>query len=111
MQSTAPITAVPQRASNSPRSPRQIRRGPLNPMHHLDQLIDSVIGADMRLIYGMAVPMLLVCGVILALVTSPSYWLVAAAIVAELCCLSLIVTKLMAMLGETDDEQPSDRGV
>lgn len=75
-----------------------------NPLHHLDGTLESLFGTDLRLIYGMAAPMLLVIAVIMALVLTPSYWLVGATVVLELCCLAFVVTKLLAMLDETDSE-------
>jgi hypothetical protein len=71
-----------------------------NPLRRLDRSVEALLGADLRLIYGMAAPMLLVIAVILALAVTPSYWLVGATLVLELSCLAFVVTKLLAMLDE-----------
>lgn len=74
-----------------------------DPLHGLDVAIESRLGADVRLLYGMLVPILVVCGMIILLCLSPSYWLVAAALVPEVVLLFFIVTKVMAMLNEPDE--------
>lgn len=88
-------------ARSAPSTPRH--RGPRNPFAGVDRAIERVIGVDMKLIYGMFMPMLLVCAVIVALAFRPSEWIVAATVVLELGCLALIVVKLMAMLGDEEE--------
>jgi hypothetical protein len=91
----------------APAAARRRRVAQPNPLQRLDATVEHAIAADMRLLYGMLVPMLFVCGVILLLVLNPSEWLVAAAVAAELLCLTLIVTKILAMLAETDTPDPA----
>ncbi len=76
------------------------KRAVPDPLHGLDREVERDLGADMRLLYGMLVPILAVCGLIVWLVFARSYWVVAAAVVLELAALGLIVVKLMAMLAE-----------
>ncbi len=80
-----------------PRAPRHP-----DPLHGLDTSVESALGVDLRLLYGMLVPVLLIVGLIIALVLVRSYWLVAAALVPEIACLGLIVVKTMAMIDEPD---------
>lgn len=75
-----------------------------DPLAGLDRWIEKVIGADFKLIYGVLMPMLLICGVILAIVFTQSVWVVAVTLVLELAFLAFIVVKLMAMLGEGEHE-------
>lgn len=89
-------TAAPT-TSHAPAQPSR------NPLARFDGLLDRMIGCDMRLIYGVGMPMLLVCAVIVALAFSPSVWLVAVTIILEFACLGFIVMKLMAMLGEGEE--------
>ncbi len=71
-----------------------------DPLRGLDREVERELGADMRLLYGMLGPILVICGVIVGLVFSRSYWVVAGTVVLELAALGLIIVKLMAMLGE-----------
>lgn len=103
MQTTSPSPAlVPPPA---PRAPQPAQRPVLDPLRHFDDVIESRIGGDLRLIYGMAAPILVVVGLIAVLVLSPSYWLVGAVLVIELACLMFMVVKLMAMLGQPEAEE------
>jgi len=74
-----------------------------NPFAALDARVERLIGADMRLIYGLGGPVLLLCGVIMLLALTPSEWLVGAAVVLEVAALGLVVTKVLAMLDEPDE--------
>ncbi len=74
----------------------------IDPLRRLDTRLDRALGSDLRLIYGVGMPMLLVIAGIIALALSPSYWLVGATLVVEIGCLGFVITKLMAMLDEPD---------
>ncbi len=107
MQATTPLAAALPRQSESKRSHRQSapgQRATPNPLGRLDHLVEATIGADMRLIYGMLVPMLMVFALIVPMVLAPSYWLVGLVLMFELCCLAFIVTKLLAMLDEPEGD-------
>ncbi len=109
MQATAQFPAAANRSPAPPQAP-QHHHAQVDPLHHLDEVVESAVGADMRLLYGMAVPMLVVFGLILVFVAQHSVWLVALALVVEIGCLGLIVTKLMAMLNDDDAEEPPAPG-
>ena len=61
----------------------------------------------MRLLYGMAIPVLMVVGLIIVLALSPATWLVVAIVVLEVAALALVVYGLFGMLNETDADEPS----
>lgn len=100
MQTTASPVPLTPRQEAQPGSPPPPHTA--DPLHDLDVAIESTLGADLRLIYGMLVPVLLIVGLIIALVVERSYWLVAAALIPEIACLGFIVMKIMAMLDEPD---------
>ena len=54
--------------------------------------------------YGMLVPILMICGVIVVLALSPAVWLVASILVLELAALGVVGYGLAGML----DESPAD---
>ncbi len=77
--------------------------------HHysIHERITRAVGADVRLFYGMAVPMFATVGFIIALAISGQGWMVGAVVVFLLISLAVVVFGLFGML-EDDDEQ---RGV
>lgn len=58
----------------------------------------------MRLLYGMAVPILMIVGPIVVLALSPAPWLVAGIVVLELAALGVVVVGFVGMLGEEGDD-------
>jgi hypothetical protein len=75
-----------------------------NPFAGFDQSMERVLGADMRLIYGFAVPVLMVVGLIIVLALRPETWLVVSVMVLEFAALALVVAGIVAMLNERDDD-------
>ncbi len=75
------------------------------PFGAFDRAIERRLGADMRLIYGFAAPILLVVGVIILLALGPSPWLVAAVLIVELVALGVIVAGFVEMLNEPADDE------
>ena len=75
--------------------------------HGFDESVERAVGADMRLLYGMLVPILLICGVIIVLALSPAMWLVAIILVLELGALAMVGYGLAGMLNEPPDD-PDD---
>ncbi|MGO9972175.1 MAG: hypothetical protein ACLP01_05070 [Solirubrobacteraceae bacterium] len=74
----------------------------------MEMLIERLIGADMRLIYGAIVPMVLIVGlVVLLTLQSTSWWLVALVLVVEFAAVGLVVFAFMKMLDEDNDEEAS----
>jgi hypothetical protein len=76
-------------------TPQQVFRG-------LDETVERLLGADMRLLYGMAVPILMVVGLIILLALNPATWLVAAVVVLEIAALAVVVLGFVGMLDEDD---------
>lgn len=74
-----------------------------NPFRGFDESVEHVLGADMRLIYGLAAPILMVVGLIVVLALSPATWLVIAIIVVEIAALGVVLTGFMGLLDEPDD--------
>jgi len=70
-----------------------------------DDSVEHVLGADMRLIYGMAAPILMIVGFIVVLALSPATWLVIAIVVLEIAALGLVVTGFMTMMNEEPEDQ------
>jgi cell shape-determining protein MreD len=75
--------------------------------HHysLHERITRAVGADIRLFYGMAVPMFATVGFIIALAVSGQGWMVGAVVVFLLITLAVVVFGLYGMLDEDDDER------
>lgn len=76
-----------------------------NPFRGFDQSVEHVLGADMRLIYGFAIPILMVVGLIIILGLTPSTWLVIAILVLEAAALCVVLTGFIGMLNEPDDDE------
>jgi Na+-translocating ferredoxin:NAD+ oxidoreductase RnfD subunit len=72
-----------------------------------DQSMERVLGADMRLIYGFAVPVLMIVGLIIVLALRPETWLVVCVMVLECAALALVVAGIVAMLNEREDDSDS----
>lgn len=88
-----------QAGTSSPARPR------VSAFHGFEASVEHLLGADMRLIYGMAVPILIVCGLIVILALSPAVWLVAAILALELAVLSVVIYGFV-LLNEPDDPDP-----
>ena len=73
-----------------------------------DESVERAVGADMRLLYGMLVPILMICGVIVVLALSPAVWLVAVILVLELGALAVVGYGLAGMLNETAGDDGDD---
>jgi hypothetical protein len=101
MSATAPLSHVRTRPATVERA-TPTRPRSAEPLHHLDLAVAGFLGADIRLIYGLAVPVLLVVAAMLPMFFRPSYWLVGALMVLVVCCVAFIVTKVMAILDAPD---------
>ncbi|MGO9753315.1 MAG: hypothetical protein ACLP8S_32930 [Solirubrobacteraceae bacterium] len=83
-----------------------ITRAPTNPFAGMELLIERLLGADMRLIYGAVVPMGLIVSLVVVLTLSSSaWWLVAVVLVVEFAAVGLVVYAFMQMLDEDNDEE------
>lgn len=78
-----------------------------HPFRGFDESVERTIGADMRLIYGFAVPILMVVGLIVILALSPATWLVITILLVEVAALCVVLTGFIGMLNEPgEDEAP-----
>lgn len=77
-----------------------------NAFRAFDASVERVLGADMRLIYGMLVPILMVCGLIIVLAFSPSAWLVGLILLFELLGLALVVYGFIVLIRDDDEHDP-----
>jgi hypothetical protein len=82
-----------------------------NAFRGFDESVERAVGADMRLLYGMLVPILMICGVIVLLALSPATWLVAIVLVLELAALAVVGYGLAGMLNESPDDDAPDGAV
>jgi len=76
-----------------------------NPFRGFDDSVERTVGADMRLIYGLGAPILLVLGVIVILAVSPATWLVVAIVLIEIAALAIVLTGFMGMLNQPDEDE------
>ncbi len=77
-----------------------------NPFKGFDDSVERTLGADMRLIYGFAVPILMVVGLIVVLALSPATWLVITIVVIEVAALGVVLTGFIGMLNEPGEQEP-----
>jgi hypothetical protein len=76
---------------------------PRNTFHGFDESVERTLGADTRLLYGMAVPILMVAGLIIILALNPAGWLVASTLVLEIAALAVVMYGILGMLDESDE--------
>ena len=72
-----------------------------------DESMTEMLGADARLLYGMAVPILMIVGLIILLALNPAKWLVVAIVLLEIAALALVVAGLLEMMSDDDEPQRS----
>jgi hypothetical protein len=75
-----------------------------NAFRGFDDSVERALGADMRLLYGMLVPILMICGVIVVLALSPATWLVAIVILLELAAVAVVGYGLAGLLNDSPDD-------
>jgi hypothetical protein len=75
------------------------------PFRNFDESVSRLLGADLRLIYGFAVPILMIVGMIVVFALSPSTWLLAAIMVLEIAALVVVVFGFVGMLNEGEDDE------
>jgi chromate transport protein ChrA len=68
-----------------------------------DESMTRFLGADIRLLYGMGIPVLVIVGLIILLALNPSTWVVGVIVVLEIAALALIVAGLLELMNDTDD--------
>lgn len=76
------------------------------PLHRrVERLLQS---GDMRLIYGMAVPLLIVVGLIIALAISGQTWLVIPLILVVIILTAVVMIGIGQMLGDEDEDEEEE---
>jgi hypothetical protein len=68
-----------------------------------DSSVERILGADMRLVYGIFVPAMLVIGLIVLLAFKLATWLLAVIVVVEVGALGLVLVGLLGMMSGDDD--------
>jgi len=76
-----------------------------NPYERFDSSMERWLGADMRMIYGMAVPILMVTGLILLLALNPTTWMVVGVLGLELAAGGVVIRGILGMLADGDGEE------
>jgi cell shape-determining protein MreD len=75
--------------------------------HHypLHERITRVVGADVRLLYGIGVPILATVGFIIALAVSKQTWMAGAVVFFLVITLAVVVFGLYGMLDDEDENE------
>ena len=90
-------------------TPDSSHTNPARVFHDFDAAAERTLGVDARLLYGMAIPILMICGLIILLALSPQTWLVIAVLILECAALGVVVTGFLGMLNENDDDDAAAR--
>lgn len=85
-------------------TPQTSHTNPARVFHGFDAAAERTLGVDMRLLYGMLLPILMICGLIILLALNPETWLVIAVVILECAALGVVVTGFIGMLNEDDKE-------
>lgn len=85
-------------------TPNSSHTNPARVFHEFDAAAERTLGVDMRMIYGMLIPILMVCGLIVLLALKPETWLVIAVLLLECAALGVVVTGFLGMLNEDEDD-------
>ena len=70
-----------------------------------DESMTRLLGADLRLIYGMAMPLLMIVGLVVLLALNPTTWLVVAIVLVEVAALGVIVAALLELMRDDPDDE------
>jgi hypothetical protein len=89
-------------------TPETTHANPLRVFRGFDAAVERSLGVDVRLLYGMTVPVLVICGLICLLALAPQTWLVILILVVEIAALGVVVAGFTAMLGD-DEAEGQDR--
>jgi chromate transport protein ChrA len=77
-----------------------------SPFRPFDRAVERILGADMRLLYGMAVPVILLSVLIaLGLGYAASPWMVGVLMLLEAALLGVVMIGLMGMMDSRDDDE------
>lgn len=67
-----------------------------------DRSVTHLLGVDMRILYGMGVPILVIVGLVIVLALQPAEWLVGVILVVEVAALGLILKGIAEILNSAD---------
>ena len=81
-----------------------------HPFGGFERGMERVLGADLRLVYGMAMPMLMIIGLIILLALGPTTWLVVGILLLEIAALGVIVTGVFGMMSGDDEDDDLSAG-
>jgi hypothetical protein len=70
----------------------------------LHSRIERTTGAELRLIYGLGVPMLAAVGIIVAALVADAMWLIPVALLAVIGITVVVIAGFSEMLGEDDND-------
>jgi hypothetical protein len=70
-----------------------------------DESVAQMLGTDMRLLYGMLVPILMIVGLVIMLTQYLAAWLVGAIVIVEIGGLALVVTAILEMMSDDESDQ------
>lgn len=76
----------------------------LRPYRALNHSVERAVGVDTRLLYGFAVPVLAVVGMIIAFAVTAEAWMIPAIIFFIVVGIAVVWYGLVDMLGEDDDQ-------
>jgi hypothetical protein len=71
---------------------------------NFDSSVERILGADMRLVYGIFAPAGLVIGLIVLLAFKLATWLLVAIVVVEVAALGLVLVGLLGMMSSAGDD-------
>jgi len=78
-----------------------------HPFRGFDKSAIRLFGADLRLIYGMSVPIMMIIGLIILLALTPAMWLVIAILLLEITAFGIVLSGLFGMLDEDEQDELS----
>lgn len=71
-----------------------------------DSFVARRLGCDMRMLYGMAGPILVIVGLLVVLAFHPHAWIVAGIMVVEVIGLALVVAGIFGVMDDREPDQP-----
>jgi hypothetical protein len=70
-----------------------------------DESMTRLLGADFRLICGIAMSLLMIVGLVVLLALNPTRWLVVAIVLVEVAALGVIVAGLLGLMRDDVDDE------
>jgi hypothetical protein len=97
------VPVVPVLPALTPPPITRTRRAHREPLHGLDVAIETTLGADLRMLYGLGIPVVAMVALMIPMFLLPSYWLDAGVLVTAMGATGFIVVKFLRLLEEPDD--------